>query len=103
MYFICCYSAFIFQFLETSLKHVYAGGDIAYAPVYVRGGKRSAIGHWQVAQYHGHIAAKNMLGQKVQLHTVPFFWAMFFGTGLRYAGKFQLLQTIIIVFKCVCF
>jgi len=75
------------QFLETSAAHVFAGGDIADAPVFSRGSEFSAsIGHWQLAHYHGRIAALNMMGQAKQLHTVPFFWTMMFGTSFRYAG-----------------
>lgn len=69
------------------MKHVYAGGDVAFAPVMVNDNQPLAIGHWQLAQYHGHIAAKNMLGLKAPLHTVPFFWANLMGTSFRYAGN----------------
>jgi len=84
------------EYLETSLKHIYAGGDIAFAPVFVNNGRRLAIGHWQLAQYHGHIAAKNMLGKKTELHTVPFFWSMLFGTGFRYAGHSESFDDVVL-------
>ncbi|XP_054272168.1 apoptosis-inducing factor 3-like isoform X3 [Macrosteles quadrilineatus] len=84
------------EYLETSLKGIYAGGDIAFAPVFVNDGRRLAIGHWQVAHYHGHIAAKNMLGKKTELHTVPFFWTMLFGTGFRYAGHAETIDDVVI-------
>lgn len=79
------------------MKNIFAGGDIAFAPVFVNNDQRLAIGHWQVAQYHGHIAAKNMLGKKTSLHTVPFFWANLFGTSFRYAGKIYTIFAITLV------
>lgn len=62
--------------LRTNVQDIYAGGDIANAPVHAIGGKQAAIGHYQLAQYHGRIAAKNMAGNITELKTVPFFWTM---------------------------
>lgn len=73
--------------LMTNIPDVYAGGDIANAPIYLIGNKRGTIGHYQLAQYHGRIAAINMAGFRVEkLHAVPFFFTMLFGKGLRYSG-----------------
>lgn len=72
--------------LETNLKHVYAGGDIAYAPVAAYGNKQMSIGHVGLAQYHGRVAALNILKKETQLKTVPYFWTMLFGKSIRYAG-----------------
>nr|QHB15539.1 apoptosis-inducing factor 3 [Bemisia tabaci] len=74
------------EYLQTNVENVYAGGDIAHAPVFAIGNKKAAIGHWQIAHYHGHVAAKNMVGKKTSLRTVPFFWTMLFGMSVRYAG-----------------
>lgn len=74
------------QFLETNCAGVYAGGDIAEAPVFSAGGTSHAIGHWGLAHYHGRIAAFNMMSRSTPLRTVPFFWTMWFGTAVRYAG-----------------
>lgn len=73
-------------YLQTNLPEVYVGGDIANAPVYSSNNERSAIGHYGLAQYHGRIAAFNMIGKKTELKAVPFFWAMLFGTGIKYSG-----------------
>ena len=35
----------------------------------------------------GLTAARNMLGKKEEINTVPFFWTMQFGKSVRYAGK----------------
>lgn len=75
------------QFLETNCAGIFAGGDIAEAPVHaIEGNQRTAIGHWGLAHYHGRIAALNMVSKPTPLKTVPFFWTMLFGTSFRYAG-----------------
>lgn len=74
-------------YLKTLVDDVYVGGDIANAPVYSHNQERAAIGHYQLAQYHGRIAALNMVGQTTEeLRAVPFFFTMLFGKGFRYAG-----------------
>lgn len=72
--------------LETNVKHVFAGGDIALAPVYARDNTPMSIGHIGLAQYHGRIAALNILKKETPLKTVPFFWTVLFGKSIRYAG-----------------
>ncbi|XP_026501394.1 apoptosis-inducing factor 3 [Vanessa tameamea] len=72
--------------LETNIKNIYAGGDIAFAPVFALENKQMAIGHVGLAQYHGLIAAKNILKKETPLRTVPYFWTMLFGKSIRYAG-----------------
>lgn len=72
--------------LETSVKNIFAGGDIANAPVFVRGNERMSIGHIGLAQYHGRAAALNILKKGKPLRTVPYFWTMLFGKSIRYAG-----------------
>lgn len=74
------------EYLETKIPNVYVGGDIAHAPVWSYDGQKSTIGHYPLAQYHGRIAALNMLNKKTPLKAVPYFWTMLFGKGIRYAG-----------------
>ncbi|XP_037939783.1 apoptosis-inducing factor 3-like [Teleopsis dalmanni] len=75
------------MYLMTNVPSVFAGGDIANAPVFSNGNQRTHIGHIQLAQYHGRIAAINMVGQtQIKLKSIPFFFTMIFGKGLRYAG-----------------
>lgn len=75
------------QFLETNCAGVFAGGDIAEAPVHaIEKNERVAIGHWGLAHYHGRIAGLNMASVSTPLKTVPFFWTMLFGTSFRYSG-----------------
>lgn len=72
--------------LETNIKNVYAGGDIALAPVFAHDNKHMSIGHIGLAQYHGRVAALNIVKKHTTLKTVPFFWTMLFGKSIRYAG-----------------
>ena len=96
----------VLQYLESNVKGVYAGGDVAFAPVL---GTQANIGHWQLAQYHGHLAALNIVGKKTEVKTVPFFWTMLFGKGVRYAGNpycilwIHLLQLSFINMKIVLY
>ncbi|CAB3220616.1 unnamed protein product [Arctia plantaginis] len=81
--------------LETNVKHVYAGGDIAHAPVFASNNKSMSIGHIGLAQYHGRIAALNILKRDVQLKTIPFFWTMLFGKSIRYTGCGKPASTLV--------
>ncbi|EDV92066.1 apoptosis-inducing factor 3 isoform X2 [Drosophila grimshawi] len=74
------------DFLETNVPDVYVGGDIANAHIYSLAQSRVNIGHYQLAQYHGRIAAINMSGSVKKSEAVPFFFTMLFGKGIRYAG-----------------
>ncbi|KAJ8683216.1 hypothetical protein QAD02_019008 [Eretmocerus hayati] len=73
------------EFLKTNIENIYAGGDIAYAPVYAAGVKAS-IGHYSLAHYHGRIAAMNICQKNTPLRTVPYFWTTLFGKSYRYSG-----------------
>lgn len=83
------------QFLETNVHGIYAGGDIANAPVFCNNNERASIGHFGLAQYHGKVAALNMIGKATELKAVPFFWTMLFGKGFRYTGYGKPHDTII--------
>jgi NADPH-dependent 2,4-dienoyl-CoA reductase/sulfur reductase-like enzyme/nitrite reductase/ring-hydroxylating ferredoxin subunit len=58
---------------------VWVAGDIANVA-----GLR--IEHWRVAQQHGMHAAKQMLGQRTPLRSVPFFWTYHFEKTIKYLG-----------------
>ncbi|XP_053130878.1 apoptosis-inducing factor 3-like [Hemicordylus capensis] len=74
------------RFMQTNVASVFAAGDVASFPVALLGGKHASIAHWQVAQAHGHVAAMNILQQKTELSTVPFFWTRLRKESIRYAG-----------------
>lgn len=71
---------------STTVAHVYAGGDVANAPLAAGGGQRASIGHYGIAQYHGRIAAFNMTGMQKSSHAVPYFWTSLLGKSFRFAG-----------------
>lgn len=73
-------------FLQSNVSDIYVGGDIANAPVLSIGNNLASIGHYALAQYHGHIAGKNMAGNETALKAVPFFWTVLFGKSFRYSG-----------------
>lgn len=75
------------MYLMSNVPDVYVGGDIANAPVFSYANQRATIGHYQLAQYHGRMAAINMAGANSQeLKAIPFFWTMLFGKSFRYSG-----------------
>jgi NADPH-dependent 2,4-dienoyl-CoA reductase/sulfur reductase-like enzyme len=65
--------------------NVYAAGDIARFPLAATG-QPARIEHWRLAQQHGGVAARNMLGQQEAYAAAPFFWTQQYGKSLRYAG-----------------
>jgi 3-phenylpropionate/trans-cinnamate dioxygenase ferredoxin reductase subunit len=73
------------QFLQTSVDHVYAAGDVARYPE-PRLGKMVRIEHWVHAQRQGRTAARNILGHQEPFTDVPFFWTEQFGVPLAYVG-----------------
>jgi NADPH-dependent 2,4-dienoyl-CoA reductase/sulfur reductase-like enzyme len=88
------------EYLETSAKDVYAGGDATYVPFNATG-KKACIGLASNARKQGVVAAKNALGEKVKAPGVngtsglAFFDLKFATTGLKdstadsYDGKVE--------------
>ena len=60
-------------------ENIFVGGDIAN----VNG---TRIEHWRLAEQHGMLAARNMLGLAQSYTGVPFFWTFHFGKRLGYLG-----------------
>eukprot|EP01006_Ploeotia_vitrea_P019441 TRINITY_DN51639_c0_g1_i1.p1 TRINITY_DN51639_c0_g1~~TRINITY_DN51639_c0_g1_i1.p1 ORF type:complete len:539 (+),score=75.73 TRINITY_DN51639_c0_g1_i1:26-1642(+) len=65
-------------------KDTYAGGDVAAFPY--KGGT-AYVQHIGMAQYHGRIAAENMMGKQSTISNVPYFWTMQYGKSIRYCGN----------------
>jgi len=84
------------EFLSVGKNNAYAGGDIARFPYWLTG-EHIRVEHYQVAQYHGRVAAKNMLKPgSTPAHTIPFFWTLQFGKSLRYAGHASSFDQVIV-------
>ncbi len=82
------------EYLQAA-DNLYVAGDIARFP-YAATGEPTRIEHWRLAQQHGRIAARNMVGEKVKFDNVPFFWSGQFDVKLRYAGHAESFDDIII-------
>lgn len=73
-------------FFETSAEGVYAGGDVVVYPNTLYANRPMNISHWATAQSHGRYAALRMMKKSTDFTSVPFFWSMLFGKGLRFCG-----------------
>ncbi|RXN10685.1 apoptosis-inducing factor 3-like protein [Labeo rohita] len=74
------------KYMRTNITDVYCAGDLTSFPLKMAKGQNVSIGHWQVAQAHGRIAALSMLHREVELNIVPFYWTVLLGRTIRYAG-----------------
>uniref|UniRef100_A0A3P8ZLG8 Rieske domain-containing protein n=1 Tax=Esox lucius TaxID=8010 RepID=A0A3P8ZLG8_ESOLU len=74
------------KYMRTNVPDVFCGGDLATFPLTMAKNQMVNIGHWQMAQAHGRIAALNMLEKNTELNSIPYYWTVLLGKNIRYAG-----------------
>ncbi|KAG7221044.1 hypothetical protein INR49_017712 [Caranx melampygus] len=74
------------KFMRTNVTDIFSAGDVTSFPLAIHGDERVNIGHWQMSQAQGRVAALNMLNKPTKLESVPFFWTMLLGKSIRYTG-----------------
>ena len=71
--------------LRTSDAHIYAVGDIANHDHPVLG-RRLRVEHWDNAIGQGKVAARNMLGERIDYERAPYFFTDQYDLGMEYFG-----------------
>uniref|UniRef100_A0A8C7NA82 Apoptosis inducing factor mitochondria associated 5 n=1 Tax=Oncorhynchus kisutch TaxID=8019 RepID=A0A8C7NA82_ONCKI len=79
-------SVIVDKCMRTNVLEVFCGGDLATFPLTMAKDQRVNIGHWQMAQAHGRVAALNMLNIPTELNSVPYYWTVLLGKNIRYTG-----------------
>uniref|UniRef100_A0A3B3XBJ7 Rieske domain-containing protein n=1 Tax=Poecilia mexicana TaxID=48701 RepID=A0A3B3XBJ7_9TELE len=74
------------KYMRTNVPDVFCAGDLASFPLALAKNQLVNIGHWQMAQAQGRIAALNMLKKTTELTSVPYYWTILQGRTIRYAG-----------------
>jgi NADPH-dependent 2,4-dienoyl-CoA reductase/sulfur reductase-like enzyme len=71
--------------LRTSVKNIYAVGDIARYPDKISG-RLIRVEHWVHAQRQGQHVARAILGADMPFTDPPFFWTAHYDKALHYSG-----------------
>ena len=74
---------------------MFAAGDIASYPFWPTG-QQIRIEHYNEAIYQGSIAALNMMGKRVPMDNIPYFWTRSFNNTLSFTGYTKGWDEIII-------
>lgn len=82
-------------FLESSVKDIYAAGDVCAFP-YWQTGRPIRVEHWIHAMDQGSYAAFNMLGKFLPYGNTPFFWTRHYNKSMQYVGHCAGAEEIIV-------
>jgi 3-phenylpropionate/trans-cinnamate dioxygenase ferredoxin reductase subunit len=74
------------EYLETNVKGIYAGGDIARFTDLMLDGRKNQMGTWDNSEAHGKVIAQNMLGGRVAHRDVPTYTTTMFNSNLAVMG-----------------
>ena len=74
------------QYLESSVKGIFAAGDIARFTDLMLDGQLNQMGTWDNAEEHGRVAAVNMLGGRTEYREVPTYTTSMFKSNLAVMG-----------------
>jgi len=74
------------EYLQASLKDVFAAGDVALFP-YQALGKQTRVEHWDNALNQGKLAGRNMAGAHEQYTHMPYFFSDLFEFGYEAVGE----------------
>ena len=80
-------------FLQTSVLHIFAAGDVARYP-YEPTGARIRVEHWVAAGRQGQAAARNAMGLQEPFTTVPFFWSQHYDLVFAYVGHAERVDDV---------
>ena len=72
-------------FFETSVKDIFAAGDVASFPFW-QSGEQIRIEHWITALEMGQHVAHNMQGKYKTYNKTPFFWSTHYNKTTQYIG-----------------
>jgi 3-phenylpropionate/trans-cinnamate dioxygenase ferredoxin reductase subunit len=72
--------------LATGDPDVFAAGDCCSFPLAIYGGRRVRLESWRNALDQGSIAARNMLGARQPIGTVPWNWSDQYDMTMQFAG-----------------
>jgi 3-phenylpropionate/trans-cinnamate dioxygenase ferredoxin reductase component len=72
--------------LTTSDPTIFAAGDCARVPCALSDGAALRFESWRNACEHATVVARNMLGERVPVATVPYFWTDQYDLGIQVAG-----------------